>query len=187
MMGCLYTVPKIQDHDLLTWTLLWLKMPGILSGKRGATFLHLAGKIALISLLVVPDDSTLQHSGEHTVYISSLFGVFVTTATVTLNHLYHVTQTHLFFSFVIHSKYLFLRQARLDVCSTSTCSAHLCLCVIVDVRQSLSLFQSSCSSPSVCFDEYRCLSPDCQKGLRCGVAVQNNSRICFLNVSFHAL
>nr|XP_046245043.1 protocadherin Fat 4 [Scatophagus argus] len=67
--------------------------------------------------------------------------------------------------------------------------------VMVDVWQSSTLVQSSCSSPGVCIPshcsgEYTagrgCLSAHCQNWWRCGLAVQNKSCICLHNVSDHA-
>ncbi|XP_045930208.1 uncharacterized protein LOC123986147 [Micropterus dolomieu] len=66
--------------------------------------------------------------------------------------------------------------------------------VMVDVWPSLTLVQSSCSSPGVCFsspcseeDTARrgCQSAHCQNQWRCGPAVQNRSCICLYNVSGH--
>ncbi|XP_044058892.1 protocadherin Fat 4 isoform X2 [Siniperca chuatsi] len=66
--------------------------------------------------------------------------------------------------------------------------------MMVDVWPSLTLVQSSCSSPGVCLtspcseeDTARrgCLSSHCQNQWRCGPAVQNRSCICLHNVSDH--
>ncbi|KAK2846752.1 hypothetical protein Q5P01_009751 [Channa striata] len=64
--------------------------------------------------------------------------------------------------------------------------------VMVDIRPSTSLIQSSCSSPSVCLPsscseedtaQKGCLSAHCRSRWRCGATVQNSSCICLHNVS----
>ncbi|KAF3693195.1 Protocadherin Fat 4 [Channa argus] len=64
--------------------------------------------------------------------------------------------------------------------------------VMVDVRPSSTLVQSSCSSPRVCLPspcseedsaQKDCLSAHCQNRWRCRAAVQNHSCICLHNVS----
>lgn len=65
---------------------------------------------------------------------------------------------------------------------------------MVDVRPSSTLIQSSCSSPDVCLLSpcsevvpawKDCLSAQCRNKWRCGADVQNQSCICFYNVTHY--